>query len=308
MAKILIQDNGSVLVILNNGKQDTVPNTTYNRLKIGVFEGNQISHKFGDEITITETYDDGIFNCITADGKVDLQSRQSDQIADAIVKHQNDGKLDTIQGILLKELKPSYELKAIDEFLQPFYNNGRIVKFGKHFMVDNRFSIDEFAKVSQLVPKTESKNEYWNGMCVVIKNTLIPFDISTPVGVFTLDSRAIEVLSKILFLLKPNMKDGVFVDQLKYDLKEQLMSEFPPPPDKCERTTNIIDRALLEFIACDGTLSSKHPDTEFKVCSECSFPAKKDEVEHYAKLKELSEEPLEGTLEVFQNDDTAEAD
>ena len=295
----LMQKNGDILVITKDNKLDTLPNTPYNLLKVEVFEGKQISYTFNDKIDVKETFDDGIFNCML-DGE-SLQCRKANRMARAITTHQETGDLKPVQSLFIDELKAPYQVKAVNEFLKPFMTSKRVVTHDKGYIIDERFYIDNNAKVYIL------KNNEWAGICVVVKNTLIPFEIDTPVGSFQVESRAIEVLSKIIFLLKPDMNDTVFVEQLTTDVREQLMRDYPPPPLPCERTTNVIKD--MEFQICEGVMDTEDAVSGFKVCSHCKYPTKDNEVKHYEALKIHDKIDTDNSLDKFtEKDDTANRD
>lgn len=296
--KILVE-NKSILTVLVDGKMDTVPNTAYNKMKIGDYGGKRIFYPFGEDKRVEETFDNGIFNCYV--GKEEpIQLRNGEQVANAITEHKEKGTITILKRIYLAEKEESYSAIAIDEFLEPFTKSGRVKKINKGYLIDKRFLVTEHAQAQQY------KNKAWNNVCIVVTNDIVPFEIDTPFGKTEITVKTVEILSKIIFLLKPNTGDSVFMDQLTPKIRTQLKRDFPPPPPDCERESEWQKDDDGFSAQCTGQMDTYNSVTGLKVCNVCKRSSVKDTekwkkeqlaLETVDKVKE--EDPLQNYIDEF---------
>jgi len=299
--KILVE-NKSILTVLVDGKMDTIPNTVYNKLKVGTYAGNRIFHTFDKEknIKVEETFDNGIFNCYVGE-EPSIQLRNGEIVAKAIIQHQEDDKLDLIKKAYLGEMEQSYSEKAVNEFLEPMMKSGRVKRIGLGYLIDKRFVMTDHAVCQQY------KDDTWQNVCIVVQNDINPFNIDTPFGATEVSAKAVEILSKIIFLLKPNTGDSVFMDQLVPKLREELSRDFPPPPAICVRESDWQRDEEGFLTTCTGQLDTIDALTGLKVCNVCRKASdvdfKKWEKEQ-AKLEAIGSDKDNTMLDNFITDMT----
>jgi hypothetical protein len=216
----ILEDRADQLVLLAGGRVVTAPKTPYAELKYRHFEGNRILYRFGDGMEVQETYNDGIFNC-TYRG-IHVQARSGDRVAEAISKHHATGDTSTYaqlvaqeygavaQTLLLRHMLAGYpeRVSIREEKDESGEERANVYVDGGLFMVD--------AHGNAHVKEGAS----YRRICVVAQGasrdtTKIPIpSIETPFGPVQMDEATMTVLAKTVFLLEPNLKDGVFVRQL----------------------------------------------------------------------------------------------
>lgn len=218
----VLQKKGELLLISHKGRVQTVLNNPYNVLKYESFDGNRIFYKFADDISLQETFDDGIFNC-TVKGDT-MQLRCSNEIAEAVMEHRNTGSNEKFRKVFGKAFAQKYQDDIIDNFIEPLLQSRRIQKITLGYQIDNRFCVDKHGNAYHWGATTDGsvKRDGWKKLCVSAKGIPPHMTIETPIGKIDLDGLVLDIFSKIYGLLEPNINDKVLIEQLDPDVQEQL--------------------------------------------------------------------------------------
>ena len=221
----IIEERDELLVIIDDGQVRTVPKSPYYLLKCKTFAGNRIFYKFSDDILIQETFDEGIFNCYY--GKNLVQIRDADEVSSAIEEHARENSFEKYKEVFSKAWSEEHKNEMIEWFLQEFFSSGRIVsQSSKHdvkYVIDGIFGVDTHSNAYAL-NDTECKP-----ICLVVKGNLSVKEMMFK-GVPTLiDITTQSMISKMLFCLKPNIKDYGFMLQLPSKLRQILQRQSQEP-------------------------------------------------------------------------------
>lgn len=217
---MLLEDREDQIIIQDsNGNIDTKPKTDYFLLKYGDdFDGDRIFYQFNADSWIQETYNDGIFNLIYKNER--MQLRDSDKICFCINFHKTNinsvHALKPFEELFKKNYADKLETDVLKSILKPFEHRLNFVKDGVE--VDNRFYVDKQGQAHS------KKNGIWAGLCIVAYgvDSNDSFDIDSVIGNVEINSKSLQIIAKVMFLLKPNLKDSVFRSQLSNDLLEEL--------------------------------------------------------------------------------------
>ena len=212
------------LIVYYNGKIMTKINDSYNNLKYGKYDGNRIFYKFNDEAEVQETYDDRIFNCMYKNET--MQVRKSEDICRAI----NNANLDDYALVFKETYYEIHRIELITDLVKRSYGERVQLKNDNTFVIDDRFMVDDkatahYGKKGQSHKHTAEKDKRWEFLCIVVKGRPRKKSIKTKIGLVELDEKLLEILSKIQFLLYPNMTDGVFTSQLPEWLTKTMTAE-----------------------------------------------------------------------------------
>jgi len=215
---MLLEDRKDQIIVSDkNGNVDTKPKTEYFLLKYIDFNGNRIFYQFDKNSWIQETYNEGIFNLVYKDAS--MQLRDAEKIVFCINFHRKNPtsihRQKPFEELFKKNFVEKLETDVLKSILKPFEHRLKFVNDG--IEVDDRFSVDKNAQAYQ-------KNAIWERICIVANTseTNDRFNIDTVIGNIEINSKSLEIIAKVMFLLKPNMKDTVFTSQLSKDNKEQL--------------------------------------------------------------------------------------
>ena len=222
------------LIVYYNGKIITKINDSYNRLKYGEFMGNRVSHVFDDEAKIQETYDDRIFNCFYKEES--MQIRKAEELCDTI---KNKNKDDYIE-LFKDHYYQVHKTEIISGLIKDSFGD-RVKVMGDDYIIDDRFMVDSNAtahfrvRTNKRVKMTDElgndmtkriRKKQWEFLCIVVKtHGRGKKSIKTKIGLIELDSKLLEIIAKIIFLLRPNITDSVFVGQLPEWLSKTLKAE-----------------------------------------------------------------------------------
>ena len=199
-------------------------NDSYNNLKYGQYEGERIHFEFNDEAKIDETYDDRIFNC-TYKGET-MQVRKSEKICESI----NNNNLDDYAIIFKETYYEIHRIELITDLVKRSYGDRVKLRDDDTFEIDDRFMVDDKATAhygtrGQRNRDDITKDKRWNFLCIVVKGRPRKKAIKTKIGLVELDEKLLEILTKINFLINPNMMDSVFTSQLPEWLSKTIEQE-----------------------------------------------------------------------------------
>ena len=208
------------LIVYYNGKIMTKINDTYNNLKYGKYDGNRIFYKFDDEAMIQETYDDRIFNC-TYKGET-MQVRKSEKICESIL----DNSIDNYAVVFKETYYEIHKIELITDLVKRSWGERVKLRNDNTFVIDDRFMVDDKATAHYSKRgKNIKEDKRWSFLCIVVKGRPRKKSIKTKIGLVELDEKLLEILSKINFLLYPNMNDHVFISQLPEWLTKTMTAE-----------------------------------------------------------------------------------
>ena len=208
------------LIVYYNGKIMTKINDSYNNLKYGKYDGNRIFYKFNDEAEVQETYDDRIFNCIYK-GET-MQVRKSENICEAI----NNDNLDDYALVFKETYYEIHKIELITDLVKRSWGERVKLRNNDTFVIDDRFMVDDKATAHYSKRgKNVREDKRWTFLCIVVKGRPRKKSIKTKIGLVELDEKLLEILSKINFLLYPNMNDHVFISQLPEWLMKTMTAE-----------------------------------------------------------------------------------
>ena len=220
------------LVYLDDqGNIGSVPNNPYWRLKLKRYNGDRIYHKFNDECEIQETFNQGIFNFTVKsegiDSIIQIRVEWADDVATAIENEDLNSMLEIFE--IHRSGGKGFQEKMLDSLMNQY--SGRIEVTDKGFIIDKRFMVDRngtahinqhYDGISGDKKKQKKIADSWKFICIVAAQAR-KRKLRLPDGTETeIDPTDDTILRKILFLLRPNMNDRVFTDQLTDTIREEL--------------------------------------------------------------------------------------
>lgn len=198
---ILEKKSNELIIKKPNGAIESVPLTPYFHLKYEKFDGDRIIIDMPDGRNITETFDEMIFNLTKGSQRIQSHPRDADLVSLSIISYidtKNPQGFDTVFDTCLHDKEA--DINAIETMIRIY--NGRIRVNDIGFIVDDLFIVDRKGQAHLVKEGRPVKF-----LCVVAKNAR---NVSE------------EILSKIIFLLNPNLDDDVFTRQLDQDTLEIL--------------------------------------------------------------------------------------
>ena len=223
-----------LIILEENGDVKTIANTPYWKLKMQKFDGERMYHKFNDEVTVQETFTNGIFNLFWGADVINIGIEHQDDVAIAIekdeVKH-----LDLLYHAHKRNI---YKKEMITNIISAYGERIRILDMG--FIIDDMFMVDRHGtaykkkKIGEITtmdnfttdPHSGKKIlnlDDWAFVCIVAhaqkKSIRLPNGVDIIVS--DLDDT---IIAKILFLLHHETchKDSVFMNQLDDEFREIL--------------------------------------------------------------------------------------
>ena len=216
----IIAERDNTLILFDNGKVVTVPNTLYNQVKYRDFKGDRISYHFNDDMYIQETYDNGIFNAFINEETLNI--RDSVALCECIKEHQNNNNSEKYELLFKKLYLRDNKAKIMKEMVGVFGERVEMITRDDvtHYIVDDRFMVD-----SHGVSHYKSDVGHWKFLCTVAQGNLSKMSISTKIGDIELESTELTIMGKIGFLLAPDITDNVFLHQLSDKMQDVLKAE-----------------------------------------------------------------------------------
>lgn len=219
--KILEKNKSHIIFKEDNGTVSIVPNTPYFRLKILEFKNERIKKDIPIEgIEIMETFNGMIFN-ISLNGQT-ITTRPN--MADAVVESFDN--VEAIYEIFNKYNDNKYNMNLLKGVLSKYGERIKVVSEG--FVIDDMFLLDRTGVAWFWDPVKKKKNQDRRtnlgsgAICIVVNKTKRLRIKDKDGNVIEIDSMGYIILSKIDFLLNPNLNDNVFMQQLPNTIKEIL--------------------------------------------------------------------------------------
>lgn len=220
---MLLETRTDQLIIMDsNGNIDTKPKTDYFLLKYKDFDGDRINYQFDKDSYIQETFNDGIFNCTFQ--KESMQIREADKIAFCInfhrlqIKAKDEIRTKPFADLFKKNYVETIQLDVLKDFLKDYKHRLEFLNDG--IEVDQRFFVNKVGQAS-----VKKKGVYHN-LCIVAEGYLGSFNYESKIGKIEINSKSLEIIAKVFFLLNPNLKDGVFINQLEPETIEEIKRDL----------------------------------------------------------------------------------
>ena len=218
--KILESNKTHIIYKEDNGVVSIVPSTPYFNMKVIECKNERIKFDIPIEgIEIIETFNGMIFN-ISLNGQT-ITTRPN--MADAVVEAFTD--TDKIYKIFDDYNNNKYNLKLLQGVLEKYGERIRTVPDG--FVIDDIFLIDRTGvcwlwdnKLKQR--NTSHRTNLGSGaVCIVVDKTQ-RLKLKTSGGLVEIDEIGYIILSKIDFIMNPNLEDNVFMHQLPIKIQTIL--------------------------------------------------------------------------------------
>ncbi|MDB4342174.1 hypothetical protein N9998_00350 [Nitrosopumilus sp.] len=218
--KILESNKTHIIYKEDNGVVSIVPSTPYFNMKVIECKNERIKFDIPIEgIEIIETFNGMIFN-ISLNGQT-ITTRPN--MADAVVEAFTD--TDKIYKIFDDYNNNKYNLKLLQGVLEKYGERIRTVPEG--FVIDDIFLIDRTGvcwlwdnKLKQR--NTSHRTNLGSGaVCIVVDKTQ-RLKLKTSGGLVEIDEMGYIILSKIDFIMNPNLEDNVFMHQLPIKIQTIL--------------------------------------------------------------------------------------
>ena len=224
----IIAERDNTLILFDNGKVKTVPNTLYNQVKYRDYKGDRIFYKFDDDMYVQETFDNGIFNAFVKEETI--QIRDSISLCKSIIHHKEWNNTEPYHTLFKKLYLVENKEKIMKEMVSIFGDRVQTVWGNKRnnendvipmmYVVDDRFMVDGHG-----VSHYKKDDGSWSFLCTVAQGNLSKMSITTPIGDIELESTELTIMGKIGFLLAPDITDNVFFHQLSNKMQEVLKAE-----------------------------------------------------------------------------------
>lgn len=219
--KCILDSQYETLTIKNKDGLLSIRNIDeYNILRYQDFNGERIIIDLDENCSITETFEEGIFNIKYKD--TSMQLRNKIEIAKRIKYCIENKTSDPIRELLFNEIKDELKEDILIRWLYPF---GSRLSINKDCII-----IDDLFKVDMNGQAYYKSNNTFNRLCIVAGKTgQINKVLTHELGDIQIDFKTMEIYTKVLFLLFPNIKDSVFFNQLPENLKiyiRKMLSEI----------------------------------------------------------------------------------
>jgi len=185
----------------------------YNLLKYKDFNGERIKKTFKDGTKVEETFNDGIFNISHKDIK--MQLRNKIEVSKRLKYCIDNDTTQPIKDLLLDNIESEIKDDLLYHWLVPFIQRVQVNK--------TEIIIDEYFKVDMNGAAHYKQGNKWHFLCIVASeagkiNRFIKHDL----GSINIDFKTMEIYTKVLFLLFPNLKDSIFMNQLPDKLRKEV--------------------------------------------------------------------------------------
>ena len=247
MTKINVFDIRRSHIFYKNEMGDVVikPNTPYFYAKLIKFDGDRISNVIEpgfphpddfdfiseDKITVQETFNEMIFNITIGDESITTRPTTADNIVKNMYNRKN------MEKIFTKYSEGTTNVALLESVLKT--HGERVVTNERGWIIDDLFMVDRksmaFNWDSKLkdINKKQHTNLSSHVICIVVNKNHGITDapkIDTAGGPVQIDPVGYQIISKINFLLNPNLKDTEFTSQVPKSTMEILQRQDPVQP------------------------------------------------------------------------------
>lgn len=221
--KILETRPEQCLVLEDNGQVVSVPTGEYYKMRYFDYNNRKINYIFSDDMYVMETNNQRIFNIWCEGERFQLRQDLSNNLVKAILDHRESGNTNMFKYLVEYARKETVFYDILNIYIKHMKN---IEKTHEGYVIYEQFLVDY--KGNAWVKKDSSRiihdvDKEWHSICLVMKGShpleKIPNDEG---GMTRVNPLTMAILTKIMFLINPNMQDGVFTDQLSNKLKIML--------------------------------------------------------------------------------------
>ena len=232
--KILQVRQDQIIIQGTNGSPAIKPNTAYNNVKFGLFNGGQIKYKFDKKITARESKRGTVFDCQYGND-IKIRTRRVEEVAAAILEHNKNGNIKQFIKILSEEYCKEHGHEILNLFFAPYEK--RVIsydlkqedrqtakEYAFRYEIDGIFAVYSGGSTQVLEPKQNGTTS-WKSIDIdaVGKKEFAPKTITTKqFGCVMLDHTTQLVMAKVMFLLHPNTRDEVFMLQIPKPIRKQV--------------------------------------------------------------------------------------
>jgi hypothetical protein len=216
----IIETNKSHIIFENeNGTTSIEPNTPYFKLKLLEFKGERIRHDIPIEgIEILETFNGMIFNISLNGQTITTRPNMADEVVSAF------NNVDKLYQIFNDYNNNKYNIKILEGVLDKY--GERIKTHNLGFIVDDLFLVDRTGVAWNWKDGEKYVSHRTNlgsgAICIVVNKTQRLKLQTSNAGLVTIDELGYIILSKIEFLLNPDLNDSVFIHQIPKKTKDIL--------------------------------------------------------------------------------------
>lgn len=212
---MIIDNDYQTLTVKTNDNKILVRNIDeYNIMKYQDYKGDRIIKQLDKDTEVIETFNNGIFNIRYKTIKTQIRDRI--EVCKRLRFCIENNTIEPIKELLQENINKEIKQDWLKEVLKPF--GDRIEFKGERIFIDNMFAVDENGQAY-----VNYKDDL-RSLCIVASQTgkmnyLISHNL---LGEVKINFRTMEIYLKVLFLLFPNTKDSVFMNQLPKEYKEKL--------------------------------------------------------------------------------------
>ena len=248
MSRINVFDVRRSHIFYKNEMGDVVikPNSPYFKAKLLKFDGDRVSNTIKPtgimshpddfdyieepEIVIQETFNEMIFNIRVGDDSVTTRPTMADEVVDNMYSASG------TKQIFTKYSEGTQNVELLESVLKS--HGERVMTIDEGWVIDDIFMVDRKsnaynwdAEKKCILPfKTNIGN---NVICIIVNKNHGITDmprIDTPAGPVQIDPVGYQIISKINFLLNPNLNDGEVTRQIPKSTLDILKRQDPVQP------------------------------------------------------------------------------
>lgn len=229
----IIQDDAGVVC--------TRPTGEYYKMRLFTYNNGRIHYIFGRDMFVFETFDQRIFNATCWGLRCTMRQDLSDKIIAAIRYHMNTGSSEKFEELFSFATKEVPNWDVLDTYL---HNLAKVEKTNLGFQVHGEFLIDYKGNAwTRREEEDDDKNhnmfadvdnrdvdkdmfKRWSSLCIVMQgHEYMAEDSYIPDGngqITRVNSLTMTIITKVMFLVNPDMQDSGFVNQIPERLRIKL--------------------------------------------------------------------------------------
>ena len=191
------------------------------------YNNRRINYIFDSDMYIMETFDQRIFNAWCRGMRFQLRQDLSDRVVNAIKEHRETGNPEPYLELFDYATKETPFWDILHKYLDHYED---VEKTSLGYVIHGEFLIDN--KGNAWVRKEEANMEEdglyrdWNSLCIVMQGHAEMADKAwLPDGegkMSRVNALTMTIITKVMFLINPNMQDSAFTNQLPRGLYFRL--------------------------------------------------------------------------------------
>ena len=223
----ILEVRPELVICRENGVISTRPNSPYYSLKYFTYDNRRIAYTFSDKSFVQETFDARIFNCWFDGKRIQLRQDLSEKLATTISHHMMYGNIKEYQELFNEAYVEEPDWYMLNNYLK---NIEGVVRTKERFIIYDEFKIDYKgnAWVRNDGRYVNSNEEEWFSLCIVMQGSKHSYKAEAAFlpneygNMEEVNSLTMTIISKIMFLLNPNLEDVAFTGQLSKSLLMKL--------------------------------------------------------------------------------------